>query len=562
VKKIFSILLVVVVVAMLTTLSVCSSSSSGSRVIRKIPVITEPQTEDACQFETTKLLVDAMKSLGINAELITMPWTKLGDEIWFNRDKWDITAWSFGIRPERLDPQEFIFNVFHSSTAKDGYNFEGYINPEYDKVAEEQRKTIDKNKRQALVKKAQEILANDVPILFCNNPMQQFVYNTEVFDSNSVVDMPGLGILNYWTFININPIGNVKDIILNSVEDFKAINPFYLGGIADGWAAELIFDRVMRLGADSLPKPYAAKSVEWTSDTECKIVLRQDMAFTDGVKVTADDVKFSYEVPLLTDKSPAFKPFVSDIDTIQKVDDYTLIIKLKQPSASFETSCLSKMPIAPKHIWEPIVKKLEGKTDTLETITRLDKNLLVGSGPFKFVGWQQNEKVIMEANKNHFEVPKVDKWICIINGNMESTLGMIQSGDINFLSQFMGDGSLLKEKVDAAGNLKMASTTSIGANFFAMNNRRAPFDDVAFRRAIAAVLDRQAIVDIVWKGFAVPNDSIISPNLTFWKNTDLKYPSGGLKEAKKILKDAGYEWDKEGRLLYPKGKIETLKSNY
>lgn len=539
-----------------------SAINAPKRVIRKIPVITEPQTEDACQFETTKLLVDAMKSLGINAELITMPWTKLGDEIWFNRDKWDITAWSFGIRPERLDPQEFIFNVFHSSTAKDGYNFEGYINPEYDKVAEEQRKTIDKNKRQALVKKAQEILANDVPILFCNNPMQQFVYNTEVFDSNSVVDMPGLGILNYWTFININPIGNVKDIILNSVEDFKAINPFYLGGIADGWAAELIFDRVMRLGADSLPKPYAAKSVEWTSDTECKIVLRQDMAFTDGVKVTADDVKFSYEVPLLTDKSPAFKPFVSDIDTIQKVDDYTLIIKLKQPSASFETSCLSKMPIAPKHIWEPIVKKLEGKTDTLETITRLDKNLLVGSGPFKFVGWQQNEKVIMEANKNHFEVPKVDKWICIINGNMESTLGMIQSGDINFLSQFMGDGSLLKEKVDAAGNLKMASTTSIGANFFAMNNRRAPFDDVAFRRAIAAVLDRQAIVDIVWKGFAVPNDSIISPNLTFWKNTDLKYPSGGLKEAKKILKDAGYEWDKEGRLLYPKGKIETLKSNY
>jgi len=45
-----------------------SAINAPKRVIRKIPVITEPQTEDACQFETTKLLVDAMKSLGINAE--------------------------------------------------------------------------------------------------------------------------------------------------------------------------------------------------------------------------------------------------------------------------------------------------------------------------------------------------------------------------------------------------------------------------------------------------------------------------------------------------------------
>jgi peptide/nickel transport system substrate-binding protein len=142
---------------------------------------------------------------------------------------------------------------------------------------------------------------------------------------------------------------------------------------------------------------------------------------------------------------------------------------------------------------------------------------------------------------------------------MEAALGMILNVEINFLTTYTGDASLLAQKLKANPHLTMISSVDLGFKFVAANHRRAPFSDRAFRRAIAAIMDRQLIVDAVWKGFAVPGDSIISPALKFWKNTNLNYPTGGQEAARKMLEEAGYEWDKKGRLMYPEGQKETLK---
>jgi peptide/nickel transport system substrate-binding protein len=137
---------------------------------------------------------------------------------------------------------------------------------------------------------------------------------------------------------------------------------------------------------------------------------------------------------------------------------------------------------------------------------------------------------------------------------MEATLGMIQNGEINFLATYLGDSQLLKQKVDANPSLTMVSSVDLGFRYFAFNHRKPPFDDVAFRRAIAAITDRDLIVAAVWKGFAVPCDSVVSSALEYWKNDQLNYPSGGIEEAKEILQEAGYEWDSRGRLMYPVSK--------
>ena len=92
-----------------------------------------------------------------------MPWEQMSDIVWYQRDNWDATAWQMVGRPERSDPDEILYNLFHSSTAEKGYNFVGYINPDYDAVVEAQRNEIDQAKRKKLVFKAQEILAPTSP---------------------------------------------------------------------------------------------------------------------------------------------------------------------------------------------------------------------------------------------------------------------------------------------------------------------------------------------------------------------------------------------------------------
>lgn len=527
------------------------------RVVRELFVLTRPQAANPNEYEIATHIVEGMNELGLNAVLKVMDWAQMADVVWYERDAWDMTGWQMTARPERLDPDEFTFNLFHSSTAESGYNFVGYNNPEYDALAEQQRVTVDKAERQALVKKTQEIIADEVGYLFSVNPQLSYVFNKDVFDADSVVELSGLGIKNFWTFVDIEPISDTKDIVVNSNEDIQSTNPFYISGTVDSWITELVWDRVMRMGPEGLPVPYAAESVEWLSDVEVEVVLRDDLYFHDGVQLTADDVKFSFEVPLLTDEAPMYSPFVKYIDSIEKTDEFTLVFTLNQPYAAFETSSLAKLNIVPMHIWEPIVEEYVNLDENLEFYPQ-DGDTVIGSGPFKYVAWKQGEEVILEANENHFDMPKVDKWVCKVVDNMEATLGMIQSGEINFLSSYNGDGSLLQQKVDESDNLEMVYSIDLGFRFFAANLRRAPFSDVEFRRALASVIDRDYITQVIYKGYAVEGDSIISPALDYWKNAELNYPTGGMDAAVKILEEAGYQWDKDGQLLYPEGQTEEL----
>ena len=54
-----------------------------------------------------------------------------------------MTAWQMVGRPERLDPDEFIYNLFHSQNIEDGYNFVGYNNPDYDAAYAEAVAEVD-----------------------------------------------------------------------------------------------------------------------------------------------------------------------------------------------------------------------------------------------------------------------------------------------------------------------------------------------------------------------------------------------------------------------------------
>ncbi|MEH7482307.1 ABC transporter substrate-binding protein [Neobacillus drentensis] len=531
-----------------------STINDPARVIRPIEILSRPQAAAPDEYETATIIAEGMKQLGLDAKVKVLPWEQLSNVVWFERDKWDITGWQQAARPERLDPDEFVYNLFHSSNVKEGYNFVGYVNKDLDSIVEKQRITLDKNERKDLIFKAQEIIAKDVPFFFNVHPTVNYVYNNKVFEKSSIVDMAGLGIKNFWTFVNAVPKGEQKDLILNSNDNIRAVNPLYISGSVDSWATELIWDRLMRVGEDGLPKTWAAEKVEWETDKKVKITLHDGMKWHDGKPVTPEDVKFSFEAPM-SGEAPAYKPFVENIKSIDIVDNKTLVFNLNNPNAAFETASLAKINLIPKHIWEPIINDLKTKPENAESY---QEKVPVGSGPFKFSNWKMSEEIVLAANKEHFSAPKVNRWITRIVPNMEAALGMIQNGEINFLAAYSGDAKLLEEKVKASKDLTMVSSVDLGFRFFAPNLRRAPFDDVAFRKGIASVIDRNVLVDAVWKGYAVPGDSVISPALKFWKNTKLDYPSGGVESGKKILQEAGYQWDKDGKLLYPKGKTETL----
>ncbi|MGH2558979.1 MAG: ABC transporter substrate-binding protein, partial [Thermomicrobiales bacterium] len=528
------------------------------RRVRKLQLLTQPQANVPEEFESTQLAAARLAELGLEIDIQVVPWEQMSDIVWFNRENWDMTAWQMVGRPERLDPDEFIYNLFHTSTAEDGYNFVGYINPDYDALAEGQRVEMDREARKELVYQLQEIIANDQPFLFTVYPHANYAYNKGVWDEATITDAKGIGIKNYWSFVRATPLGDQKDMILNTQAVVQYINPLYISGGTDSWITELIWDRLMRINAEGLPEPYVAETVEWKDDLTVVCTIRTGMAWHDGQPVTADDVIFSFQAPA-GDEVPMYKPFVNGIASVTALSENQVEFKLSAPNAAFETSSLAKLNLIPKHVWEPILADLATKDD--ENAESIQEETPIGSGPFKFVNWARSQEIVLEANPDHFEAPKMSRWILRDMPNVSAALGALQSGEINFLSDYTGDPELLKQTVDSSDSLAMVSTIVVGFRFIAPNERRPPLGDPAFRRAMAAAIGKNQIQQNIYKTFATIADSHVSKALEFWHAPDLTaYADSDIEGARAILEEAGYTWDDDGFLQYPEGQTETLST--
>lgn len=523
------------------------AEAAAGESVATITVLSNVQAADPIEFESTRLLVENMRQLGLEVEHRAMPWEQQADLVWFNRLDWQMTAWRMVGRPERMDPDEFVVNLFHSSTAENGYNFVGFTSPEYDALAIEQRGITDREERRQVIYEAQEIIADQLPYLYVAHPKLPFAFRSDVWNPDTVVEAQGIGIKNFWTWIQAEPVGDQKSFIVNTGDVIQAINPLFISGDADSRVTEIIWDRLMRIEPDGLAQPWAAESVEWEDETNVLVKLREGMTWHDGEPVTSADVEFSFRAPA-TGEVPMYKPFVDKIANIEIVDDLTVRFTLSEPWVAFETASLAKLNLVPRHIWEPILEDLAGTEDNAESI---QEDVPIGSGPYRFVAWKPSEEIILEANPDHFAAPKAERWILRIIPNVESALGQLQTGELNFLMEFEGDPTLLQQVADSDPNIEMVATTELGFRFFAMNTRLEPFNDPAFRRAIAHVVPKEAIIQNIFKGFAEPADSYVSMAIDYWHNPDLPQYEFDLEQARAVLAEAGYSWDDEGRLLKP-----------
>jgi len=525
--------------------------------IRKLVILSAAQASDPEEFQAAQLLAQAWRQLGLDIEVRGMPRPQLADLVWNTRDKWDMTMWRMVGRPERSDPDEFAYNLFNPATAATGYDFIGYMNPDYMKLADAQRAELDKEKRKQILYKVQDAINEDQPYIFLVYPKNVLAYDKNIWKQQSVIEQSGIGIRNFWTFLRAEPLTSQKDMICNATEAMLALNPLYISGAIDSWLTEIIWDRLMRMGPDGLPIPWAAEKVIQVDPLTVDCVLRPGQKWHDGKPMTTDDVVFSFKAPAMADKSPMYKPFVASIAEVSATDDKTVRFKLKAPSAAFAASTLAKINLIPKHVWEPILTDLMNKPQNAETV---QEEHPVGSGPYKVNRFKFTEEIVLDANKDYWETPKPDRVIMRIITNTSAALGMLPKGEINFLTDYRGDPKLLAELAKQNPNIEVVSTIDMGFRFLAPNQRRPPFSDPAFRRALSLATNRQMMAAAAWNGFAVPANSIISPALKFWSKPGIDDIKMDMEAAKKILKDAGYILV-DGKLHYPAGVKETIAVN-
>jgi len=307
----------------------------------------------------------------------------------------------------------------------------------------------------------------------------------------------------------------------------NSLDPFAIPTSEQAVMINQVYNRLMDLDNNFVVHPELAESWEPNGDaTEWTFHLRQGVKFTDGKELTAADVVYSYKRlidPADPSEAASSLSFLSP-EGILAVDNYTVKFVTKKPVAELPVL------ITIKNAW--IVE--DGAT---KEQLRLNG---VGTGPFipvDFQPVQQPHKFV--KNPNYWE-PGLPKSECLefyVIQEPTTRIASIQSGEVDIVEyvDFATIPTLMGDP-----NITLLKTSSASTSLtFAMWVDTAPFNDLKVRQAMKKLIDRQAIVDTVYLGYAmVADDNPIPPNSPYaWRSV---VPGRDLEGAKKLLAEAGY----------------------
>jgi peptide/nickel transport system substrate-binding protein len=533
--------------AMLLLDGALSRASAQQPATGRVPPIQFLAPNWPDYVEISRLIVKTWSQLGVTVEARQGTTQSVLAEVIGEHKMPHAVGVSWGGAPDRIDPDYFLTEFFHSRRAvKGGLNYGHFRSDAYDAIADAQRAEMDPEKRRALVWQAQAMLADENPIL----PLA-FRHSTQAYNKarwEGVVPTLGSGIGQAyipWTYFRMRPLTSRRIVRALNFSEIVTLNPFATPEIFNATLLRWLYPTFVTRGPDGELVPWAAESWTVQDPTTVDLVLRGGMTFDDGQPVTVQDVKFTFEY-ILQWKFPALARVTDVVEAVEIVSDTTVRFRLKQPSASFVPNVLGFCFVVPRHVWE----KIPGETGVASPADWPNKSP-VGYGGFRFVEWRKGEYLKVEARKDFFLPPQIDGVIWLFVPNIENQLAMMESGAADILGWSI-DGEQAK-RMNKHPNLAAVPVASHGLHEIRFNMELAPLNDPAFRLALKHATNRREIVDVVFGGLATEAaNSVITPASLFWANPNIPNPEFSIERARQVLADAGYTWDSNGRLVYPR----------
>lgn len=509
--------------------------------IPELTLIVNPPDATPNDHETSKFVTKEIAKLGIDTTVETMTWPSQSSTVWDGRD-WDMTFWQMVGRPSRLDPDEFLVQMGHSGF-QEGYNYYFWEDETYDEKVMAQRRELDRDTRQQLVHECQQITHERGPSTFLMYPKKTIPWNSDRWEG--VVELNGMGAVNMLTFSNLEPKTDKVELAIAYDAELQALNPLDQSGEIDMVQHRMIWDRLAWPNENAKPAPRLAEEFNWKDDTTLEVPIKQGHKFHDGEEVTAEDVKFSYEIH--QDYSTYFSGPVEPVTNIEVTGDHTVEFHFDYHYAPFAMAAMGRIAIIPKHKWTDII---ENKMDADSPMLYQEDNPL-GSGPMKFVHWKKSEEVRLEKYEDHFDPIAYEARNTRIIPSVQTMLTQLEKGTLDMLANYRGDKNVLEERVNENDSLSMAATTTVGFKQISYNCDRPPFHIDGFRRAMHHRFDKDTIVDQIFDGWGAkaPN-SLVSSALKFWHNGDLEDYEFSLQAAANELVKAGFVWGEGDGMLY------------
>lgn len=319
----------------------------------------------------------------------------------------------------------------------------------------------------------------------------------------------------------------------------RFVNPVLAVTRADKDMTALIYDGLMRLGAEGQLVPNIAESVTVSEDgLTYNVLLRSNVTFHDGAPLTADDVLFT--VSRIQD--PALgSPLRSNLEgvAVEQLGAHEVNFVLNDAYAPFIENLT--FGILPQHIWRDATPE--------EFPFSQHNSEPIGSGPYKIKRIVRNtsgipESYILEPHQEyHLGTPKIEGLVLNFYANEERMIAAFNEATIGGMAG-LDHTQLGSAQITEAHTVARTPLPRTFAIFFNQNKSAVLRDETA-RHALDAVIDREKLVASVLGGYGHPLSSPIPPGFGI-EATDVSTSSAtGFESARAILRNAGWKVNEE-----------------
>jgi len=318
--------------------------------------------------------------------------------------------------------------------------------------------------------------------------------------------------------------GRKNSVVLGMILEPTSLDPTVASAAAIGEIVHYnIFEGLTKIAVDGAVTPLLAEA--WFESPDGKsytFKLKKGLKFSDGAPLDSATVKFSFDRAKAEGSTNKAKKAVFDnISSIAAYDPQTVILTLNNPDATL-----------PFRLGENTAVILHPST-AAGAATKP-----IGTGPYKLDSWAKGSSITLVKSETFRDAAKVklDKVTFRFINDPSAQVAALLAGDIDGMPRFGAFQALKQFQADARFTVEVGNTA--GKGILAVNNRKAPFNDVRVRRALTHAIDRKAFIDGAQEGLGKPIGSHFAPTDLGYVDLTGLYPYDPEK-AKALLKEAG-----------------------
>ncbi|WP_435075066.1 ABC transporter substrate-binding protein [Halorubrum sp. HHNYT27] len=574
-----------------------------------LEISAAPADRDPNAIRVARHLAENLTAVGIDARINTLNRTDLWRKVLINRD-FDVYVGQF-LESKPFDP-DAMYGFTHSRFAAEAgrQNPFGFTDVNgVDERLDRQRRT--ETERPAVVADLQRSLCELQPFTVVAFPDSLSAIREERFEgwtnrqplsaatllsldrARATTEAGGDGSGGNATADAETADGDATlRLVTTDAQITENWNPIAAEYRREGTFTALLYDRLALVDSGDVV-PWLASSWERVDEETVAVELR-DARWHDGEPVSASDVAFTYdflrdtsmgalETPVPT---PRFRGRSSVVQSATAVGDRTVELATGDVNDAVATRAL-QVPILPEHVWADrtevaTIAGFEFDAETTEAVVSTNENP-IGSGPIQFVEATAEESVVFERNGDHFLAragstsgeadpavgiperfrgkPAFDRLRIEVSPSDIAAVAAVGDGLADATVSNLGPDAV--PRIGREADARLVAGRSGGFYHVGYNVRRAPLSNPRFRAVLASLIDKETLVDRAFSGYAEPAASPLAASPE-WVPDDLRWDdrerdpvhpfvgeSGTLdaERARDRLRDAGYRFDDEGRLL-------------